>query len=74
MAMGNKEIPFYTGGSGGAAAAEGNFEPYITLRRPLCTNPENYAHTVGNLVNKTATISSLNGFTICRNVDINGID
>jgi hypothetical protein len=51
MAMSNKEIPFYTGGSGGAAAAEGNFEPYITLRRPLCTNPSNFAHTVGNLVN-----------------------
>lgn len=73
MAMGNKEIPFYTGGSGGAAAAEGNFEPYITLRRPLCTNPENYAHTVGNLVNKTALIGGLNGFTTCRNVDVSGI-
>lgn len=73
MAMSNKEIPFYTGGSGGAAAAEGNFEPYITLRRPLCTNPSNFAHTVGNLVNQTATISSLNGFTVCRNVDASGI-
>lgn len=73
MAMGNKEIPFYTGGSGGAAAAEGNFEPYITLRRPLCTNPENFAHTVGNLVNRTATIGGLSGFTACRNVDVSGI-
>lgn len=73
MAMANKEIPFYTSGSGGAAAAEGNTEPFITLRRPLVSNPSNFAHTVGNLVNKTATISSLNGFTICRNVDVNGI-
>lgn len=73
MAMGNKEIPYYTGGSGGAAAAEATYEPYITLRRPLCTNPENYAHTVGNLVNKTASIGSLSGFTTCRNVDVGGI-
>ena len=73
MAMANKELPYYTTGSAGAAAAEACSEPYITLRTPLCENPTNFAHTVGNLYNKTATISSLSGFTTCRNVDVGGI-
>lgn len=72
-AQASKEIPQYTGGSSGAAAQIYNHTPYIVYRRPLCTNPENYAHTVGNLVNKTARISSLNGLTSCRNVDTSGI-
>lgn len=73
MGMANKELPYYSTGSAGAAAAEANFEPYITLRIPLSQNPSNFAHTVGNLVNQTAAISGLNGFTICRNVDVSGI-
>lgn len=73
MAMANKELPYYTTGSAGAAAAEACSEPYITLRAPLCENPTNFAHTVGNLYNKAATISSLSGFTTCRNIDVGGI-
>lgn len=73
MAMANKELPYYTTGSAGAAAAEACSEPYITLRTPLCENPANFAHTVGNLYNKAALISSLSGFTTCRNVDVSGI-
>jgi hypothetical protein len=73
MAMANKELPYYSTGSAGAAAAEANYEPYITLRIPLSENPSNFSHTVGNLVNKTSVISALSGFTICRNVDTGGI-
>ncbi len=73
FARASKEIPQYSGGSSGAAACGINHTPYIIYRRPLCTNPENFAHAVGYLSNKTATISSLSGFTVCRNVDVGGI-
>lgn len=73
LAQASKEIPQYTGGSSGAAACGMNHTPYIVYRRPLCTNPSNFAHAVGYLSNKTAAISSLSGFTTCRNVDISGI-
>jgi hypothetical protein len=73
MAMANKELPYYSTGSAGAAAAEANSEPYITLRFPLSGNPANFAHTIGNLYNSTDYIRNLSGFTVCRNVDINGI-
>lgn len=73
LAQASKEIPQYSGGSTGAAACSANNTPYIVYRRPLCTNPANFAHVVGYLSNKTALISSLNGFTVCRNVDVSGI-
>lgn len=73
FARASKEIPQYSGGSSGAAACGINHTPYIVYRRPLCTNPDNFAHAVGYLSNKTALISSLSGFTTCRNVDISGI-
>lgn len=73
MAMANKELPYYSTGSAGAAAAEANSEPYITLRFPLSGNPANFAHTIGNLYNSTDYIRNLSGFTVCRNVDVNGI-
>lgn len=73
FARASKEIPQYSGGSSGAAACGINHTPYIIYRRPLCTNPENFAHAVGYLSNKTAVISTLSGFTTCRNVDVSGI-
>lgn len=48
-------------------------EPYIQIKRLVNRNPDNYAHTVGNLVNKTYKLSSLSGYVVCRNVDVQGI-
>lgn len=73
MAMANKEIPFYTSASSGMAAAFSSSVPYITVRRPLVSNPSSFAHTVGNLVNQSHKISTCSGYTVCRNVDTSPI-
>lgn len=73
IARASKEIPQYTGGMSGLVASVANHTPYITYNRPVCENPQNYNHVVGRLVNKAYTISTLTGYTICRNVDVSGI-
>ena len=73
IAKASKEIPQYTGGMSGLVASVANHTPYITYNRPVCENPQNYNHVVGRLVNKTYTISTLTGYTVCRNVDVSGI-
>lgn len=73
IAKASKEIPQYTGGMSGLVASVANHTPYITYNRPVCENPQNYNHVVGRLVNKAYTISTLTGYTVCRNVDVSGI-
>lgn len=72
-ASANKEIPHYIGGSTGAAACSVNHTPYIVYRKMLFENPSNYNKTVGKKLCATKTISSLSGYTVCRNVDVSGI-
>lgn len=73
IAKSTKEIPQYTGGTSGLAAAAVNHLPYLIYKRPLSQNPSNYGHTVGRLVNQTHSISACSGYTVCRNVDVSGI-
>ena len=73
MAFASKEKPSYSGGSTGAAAARMNIVPSIKVHRPIAKNPETFGHTVGNLVNKASKLEKLNGFTVCRNVDISNV-
>lgn len=72
-AAANKEIPHYIGGSTGAAACSVNHTPYIVYRKMLFENPSNYNKTVGKKLCATKTIRSLDGYTVCRNVDVSGI-
>jgi len=72
-AAANKEIPHYIGGSSGAAACSVNHTPYIVYRKMLFENPSNYDKTVGKKLCATKTITSLDGYTVCRNVDVSGI-
>lgn len=46
---------------------------YVVISYPKYTIPTNYSHVVGNRVDTTRKLSSLSGFTVCRNVDTSGI-
>lgn len=72
--LAQRAVPVEVQGMGGTfSALAGGQYPYITINRQKVSNPPNYAHTTGYLVEGTYKISSLNGFTVCRNVDVNGI-
>lgn len=73
LGMASKEIVQLTGGTSGMASSLSDRVPYIIYQRPLATNPSTYGHTTGFLCNKTATIDSMRGFTICKNVDTSSI-
>lgn len=72
--LAKKQVPVEVQGVGGVYSnlAWGQV-PYITVHRQKYSNPDNYGHTTGYLVDGTYTINSLSGFTICRNVDASGI-
>ena len=46
---------------------------YIKISRPVIELPENYGRVNGFVVNKKLNLSNLNGYTICNNVDVNGL-
>ena len=46
---------------------------YIKISRPIIELPENYGRVNGFVVNKKLNLSNLNGYTICNNVDVNGL-
>lgn len=72
--LAQRAIPVEVQGMGGTfSALAGGQYPYITINRQKVSNPPNYAHTTGYLVEGTYRISSLNGLTVCRNVDVSGI-
>lgn len=73
LANANREMPCYTGGTTGLAAAQQGLYPTLTLIRPVVENPSSFPHTVGYLVNKASKLEKLNGFTTCRNVDVSNV-
>lgn len=46
---------------------------YIKISRPVIELPENYGRVNGFVVNKKINLSNLNGYTICHNVDVDGL-
>lgn len=46
---------------------------YIKISRPVIELPENYGRVNGFVANKKLNLSNLNGYTICNNVDVNGL-
>lgn len=73
LANANREMPCYTGGTTGLAAAQQGLYPTLTLIRPVVENPDSFPHTVGNLVNQASKLEKLSGFTTCRNVDVSNV-
>ena len=73
LGMASKEIVQLSGGSTGIASSGVQIVPYLIYQRPLATNPSTYGHTTGWLCNKAATIGSMNGYAVCKNVDTSNI-
>ena len=48
--------------------------PYLIISRPTWEKPQNYEHTYGKVCHTSGLISSFSGFTVCRNVDVSGIN
>ena len=46
---------------------------YVKISRPVIELPENYGRVNGFVVNKKLNLSNLNGYTICCNVDVDGL-
>ena len=45
----------------------------VKISRPVIELPENYGRVNGFVVNKKVSLSNLNGYTVCSNVDVNGL-
>lgn len=58
---------------GNTSSFSGQWQPQqcaIILQRPIMSKPSTYGKNVGNVVNKSYTLASLDGFTICENPSI----
>jgi len=61
---------------GNSSVATGLWQPkncYFLIKRPQPAVPENYGHTIGYLTNTKKRIGSCTGYTICHNVDVDGL-
>ena len=61
---------------GNSSVATGLWQPkncYFLIKRPQPVVPENYGHTTGYLTNAKKQIRSCTGYTVCSNVDVNGL-
>lgn len=61
---------------GNSSVATGLWQPkncYFLIKRPQPSVPENYGHTTGYLTNAKKRIGNCTGYTICRNVDVDGL-
>lgn len=67
---GNPQTVGQASGFGGAYTHQ---NPYITVQRPAVSIPAKYGHDVGYVCNRTYTISSISGYTLCDNPDLSGI-
>ena len=73
--LANRQIPTQVNSFGGTMSniTQGQ-DPYLTFYRQKIANPSNYGHAVGYLTESTQKISTLTGFTVCRNPDVSGIN
>lgn len=72
--LAHKQVPVEVQGMSGTITntLTGQY-PYLTIHRTKYSNPTNYGHTTGYLTESEYRISSLTGYTVCRNVDVSGI-
>ena len=61
---------------GNSSVATGLWQPkncYFLIKRSQPVVPTNYGHTIGYLTNTKKQIGSCTGYTICSNVDVDGL-
>lgn len=76
-------IDFYSVVNGNYSVIKGESTPkvnfnnvskcYIKISRPVIELPENYGKVHGFVVNKKFNLSNLSGYTICGNVEVDGL-
>ncbi len=66
-------IPETVGSGSGFGATFCNPYPSIIVKRPAVVIPATYGKTTGYACSYTARLSSVSGFTVCKNPDLSGI-
>lgn len=61
------------GGISGNAGFLSNYTPYLVVERPVQSYPENYNHVNGRPANIGGVVSSFNGYTEIKEIDLNGV-
>lgn len=67
------QTPAQCGDIGANNGFSGIQYPYLIIRRPRITVPQNYNHIIGRPSMKQATLSNLTGFTKMYDLDLNNI-
>lgn len=73
IANAKRGIPETVGAASGFGGGYTHQTPYITVKRPAVSIPAKYGHDVGYVCNRSYTIGSLSGFTVCDNPDLTGV-
>lgn len=71
--MGMKPVYKKTGAIGGSTAMLAVKQPYLFLTTPVQSMPENYERYCGFPSNITATLGSLDGYTVVEDIRLNGL-
>lgn len=73
IANSKRGIPETVGSASGFGGGYTHQSPYIRVQRPAVSIPGKYGHDVGYVCNRSYTIGSLSGYTVCSNPDLSGI-
>ena len=73
IANAKRGIPETVGSASGFGGGYTHQSPYIRVQRPAVAIPGRYGHDVGYVCNRSYTIGSLSGYTVCSNPDLSGI-
>ena len=73
IASAKRGNPQTVGQGSGFGCAYTHQRPYITVLRPAVSIPAKYGHDVGYVCNRTYTLGTISGFTICKNPDLSGL-
>lgn len=73
IANAKRGIPETVGSASGFGGGYTHQSPYIRVQRPAVSIPGKYGHDMGYVCNRSYTIGSLSGYTVCSNPDLSGI-
>ena len=73
IANSKRGIPETVGSASGFGGGYTHQAPYIRVQRPAVSIPGKYGHDVGYVCNRSYTIGTLSGYTVCSNPDLSGI-
>jgi len=69
----SRDVPNTITSAGGLGSNTITRQAYITIRRPYIDLPDRYGHFNGFLIKQSYSVGSLNGYTVCSEVDTSSI-